>query len=159
AFATSTASASDPIAAKKAEAARIEAAIEAGNQRIDMLDEQFNQTSLRIQQANQDLADAAQRTAEAQRAAAATQRAVVGRAAILYTQAGLNTPFSDFDVSSVQELGARSHYAENAAQRDVAVLARLANARDLLHIREAELRKARAAAESQAASLASQRKA
>jgi cell wall-associated NlpC family hydrolase len=147
----------DTIASKAAEAKRLEAAIEANGARISELDEEYNETRLRIAQANEGLADAEARIDQAKRESNGLRRELDGRAAALYTQAGTSTPLADLDLTSVRDLGARSKYSDAAAERDDDLIADLAAARELLDERQGELEKARGAAEAQQAALEDQR--
>jgi cell wall-associated NlpC family hydrolase len=147
----------DTIASKAAEAKRLEAAIEANGAKISQLDEDYNETRLRIEQANAGLADAEARIDRAKRDSDALRRELDGRAAALYTQAGNSSPLAELDMASVRDLGARSKYSDAAAERDDNLIADLAAARELLGERQGELEKARRAAEAEQQALDEQR--
>jgi cell wall-associated NlpC family hydrolase len=145
------------IASKAAQAKRIEAEIEANGTRISILDEQYNATRIRIEQANEGLADAQARIEKAQNEADRVHGLLMGRAAALYTQAGSQTPFPELDAGNVQELGSLTKYSDAAAQRDDGLLSDLSAARELLHERQGELEKVKAQAEADKKALESQR--
>jgi cell wall-associated NlpC family hydrolase len=145
------------IASKAAEAKRIEAQIEANGTRISILDEQYNETRIRIAQADSGLADAQARIDKARSEADRIHGLLLGRAAQLYTQAGSSSPFPELDAGSIQELGALTKYSDAAAQRDDSLLSDLSAARELLHERQGELNKVKAKAEADKKALESQR--
>jgi cell wall-associated NlpC family hydrolase len=145
------------IASKTAEAKRIEAQIEANGTRISILDEQYNETRIRIAQADSGLADAQARIDKARSEADRIHGLLLGRAAQLYTQAGSSSPFPELDAGSIQELGALTKYSDAAAQRDDSLLSDLSAARELLHERQGELNKVKAKAEADKKALESQR--
>jgi cell wall-associated NlpC family hydrolase len=150
---------SDTIAGKAAEARRLEAQIEANGNRISVLDEQYNQTLIAIDAANDGLADAQARIDRAQRETSRLNGLVQARAASLYTQAGSQSPFPELDASNVQELGSLSKYSDAAAQHDDDLIGDLSQARELLHERQRDLHHAKAQAEAHKNALDSQRKA
>jgi cell wall-associated NlpC family hydrolase len=145
------------IDSKAAEAKQLERQIEANGQRVSILDEQYNQARLKINDANQGLADAQARIASAQRESDRLNGLLQARAAQLYTQAGSRSPFPELDASSVQELGARTKYSDAAAQHDDNLIGDLSAAHELLAQRQGELKKVRAAAQAQAKALDDQR--
>jgi peptidoglycan DL-endopeptidase CwlO len=145
------------IASKAAEAKRLEAAIEANGTRISILDEQYNDTRLQIEQANAGLADAEVRIASAKRQSSHLHGMLQGRAAMLYTQAGSRSPFPELDASNIQELGSLTKYSDAAAQRDDNLIDDLSQARELLNERQDELNKAKAKAVAQEKALDAQR--
>jgi cell wall-associated NlpC family hydrolase len=145
------------IASKTAEAKRLEAAIEANGTRISILDEQYNDTRLQIEQANAGLADAEARIASAKRQSAHLHGMLQGRAALLYTQAGSRTPFPELDATNIQELGSLTKYSDAAAQRDDNLISDLSQARELLNERQDELNQAKAKAVAQEKALDAQR--
>ncbi|MDQ1522046.1 MAG: peptidoglycan DL-endopeptidase CwlO [Actinomycetota bacterium] len=145
------------IASKAAEAKRLEAQITANGDRVSMLDEQYNQTLLHIDNANNGLADAQARINTAKSETGRLNGLLAGRAAQLYTQAGSRSPFPELDASSMQELGARAKYSDAAAQHDDILIAQASAARELLRQRQGELKHARAQAEAQKKALEQQR--
>jgi cell wall-associated NlpC family hydrolase len=147
------------IAATTAQAKRIEAAIEASNERIDVLDEQFNQTNVRIGQANAGISDAEGQIGAARRDMEKLRVVLQGRAAELYTQAGARSPIPEFDATNVRDLGTIQTYSDVAASHDTSALDALDAARVVLHQHEVDLKHARDAAQSEAKALASQRSA
>jgi cell wall-associated NlpC family hydrolase len=147
----------DTIDAKAAEAKRLEAAIQANGQRISQLDEEYNETRIRIEETTEGLADAQARIERAQREADVLQGQLRGRAAVLYTQAGTGSPFPVLDADSVRDLGALSTYSDAAAERDDNLIADLSAARELLDERQDELERARADAEARQSQLEEQR--
>jgi cell wall-associated NlpC family hydrolase len=147
------------IAATTAQAKRIESAIEASNNRIDVLDEQYNQTNVRIGQANAGISAAENQIAVARSDMAKLRTVLQGRAAELYTQAGSRSPLPEFDATSVRDLGTIQTYSDVAANHDMSTLDALDAARVVLHQREAELKTARDTAQHEADALQSQRSA
>ncbi len=156
-IATAHASPGVTIESKTAQAKRIQAQIDASNQRIDVLDEQYNQTKVRISRANAGIVDAQLRIEQAQRETDRTHDALVGRATILYTQAGTQSPVTQFSAKNVQQLSAASQYTNAAANVDNNLLAQLVQARAELHRRENALQRARDVARAAAHRLVSQR--
>jgi cell wall-associated NlpC family hydrolase len=145
------------IASKAAEAKRLAAAITANDNRISVLDEQYDQTNLKIQQTSDALTKARADIESARRKTNRIHDLLRGRAAQLYTQAGSQSPIPALDASNVQELGAASRYSDAAAQRDDNLLNDLAAARELLHSRQTQLNQALAAQNAAAKALASQK--
>jgi peptidoglycan DL-endopeptidase CwlO len=147
------------IAATTAQAKRIESAIEASNERIDVLDEQYNQTNVRIGQANAGINDAENRIAAARSDMSQLRTVLQGRAAELYTQAGSRSPLPEFDATNVRDLATIQTYSDLAANHDMSALDALNAARVVLHQRESDLKTARDAAQHEANALQSQRSA
>jgi cell wall-associated NlpC family hydrolase len=147
------------IAATTAQAKRIESAIEASNNRIDVLDEQYNQTNVRIAQANAGINDAENQIGVARSDMAKLRTVLQGRAAELYTQAGSRSPLPEFDATNVRDLGTIQTYSDVAASHDMSALDALNAARVVLHQREADLKTARDTAQQEANALQSQRSA
>lgn len=147
-----------PIDDKRAEARRIEAAIEANNERISMLTEDYNEARVRIDEATAGIVDAERRLDLAARESDALRARVRARAATLYMQAGSGTPLDELDADSFQEAGQRAKYSAAAAERNASLVDDLAVAREMLEGRRAELDRKRAEAQAEEQRLADSRR-
>jgi peptidoglycan DL-endopeptidase CwlO len=151
------ASPQDDLAAKQAEAARLESQISANGERISILDEQFNQAQLAIDQADQGIKDTQARLD------AATQRAdhlhglLASRAAALYVGAANGTPTGALDANDVGELASRSKYGSAAAKEDGALIDDLVVAKEQIQNAQAEFQHQKASAEAHKVDLDSTR--
>jgi peptidoglycan DL-endopeptidase CwlO len=129
-----------------AQAQRIEAQIQANNDRADVLDEQYLQAQSAAEAATQKIADAELGLARAERRADRLHAQLGARAARLYMGAG-NTDLFSLDASNVRELGSRSKYGEAAAETDNRILNDLKLVEEQLGIQRQELEKQRSAAQ------------
>ncbi len=144
------ASGAAPIDDKRRQAAELQRQIEANDNDLVATSEQLNGARLRMTQAQEAIAEAEARTkaAEAERRSI---RAQLGqRAAQIYRSAGTSTPLAQIDVSSVTEMTSRSKYASAAAERDDQLIAQLQKVEEDLAVRQADLQRQKAAAESEA---------
>ena len=82
------------ISDKRAEAARIQAEIEANGMRISSLDEQFNQARIRLDAANSEIARVKAKLAAAEADSDRISRLVRSRAAAMYVGAASTTPLA-----------------------------------------------------------------
>jgi cell wall-associated NlpC family hydrolase len=147
------ASPQDQLAQKKAEAAKLEAQISAADDRISILDEQYNQTQLAIDKANEGIRDTQGRLDAAQARTNQLHRELSSRAAALYVGAANGTPVDELDAKDVQEIGSRSKYGSAAANEDDALIGELKVAKEQLAGAQAEFSKSRDKAQAQKAQL------
>ena len=122
AFGTST------LDQKRAEARHIAAQIDANNNQIDVLDEQYNETVLHIAQLNRGISAARASLAAAQRHTDTLRGQVRSRAADLYMGARSGTLFPQLDAHNAQEVASRTSYTAAAAARDSTLLSSLRTA-------------------------------
>jgi cell wall-associated NlpC family hydrolase len=146
------------LAAAHARAKQLETQIDANNQRIEILDEQYNRTQASITEATNRIA-AAQRQLDVSVAHAANLRQrVVARAAQLYMGSGTPSPLPDLDATTVRQLGARAKYSNAATDRDQHLLDEVKLAQEQLGRERADLQRQRAAAEAQTKELSRARR-
>jgi peptidoglycan DL-endopeptidase CwlO len=139
-------------------ASELEAQIEANGNRVSVLDEQYTNAQLAIQNAtNQINADEAQLAAKA-RETDAVRGQLEARAAELYMGAGNPDPLAALDVSDTRQLGSRSAYAGAAADSDRRLLDEVKVAVEQLGIQQKSLKQAREAAVNESAKLDASRK-
>ena len=146
------------ISDKRAEAARIQAEIEANGMRISSLDEQFNQARIRLDEANAEIARVKAKLAAAEVDSDRISRLVRSRAAAMYVGAASTTPLDALDLANATELGTRATYAASTADRDAALLDRLRASREDLGIARDDLEQAQARAQDQVNALDSSRR-
>ncbi|HEY5012821.1 MAG TPA: C40 family peptidase [Acidimicrobiia bacterium] len=146
-----------PLDQKRAEARQIAAQIDANDNQISILDEQYNGAVLRIAQANRGIADARSRLRVAQRHADGLRTEVRARAAALYMGARAGTLFPQLDAKNAQDVASRSSYTAAAAARDSTLLSTLRSATAQLTARQRDLQGARQQAESESHRLANTR--
>jgi peptidoglycan DL-endopeptidase CwlO len=151
--APAAASPQDDLAAKQAEAAQLATDIAANGERISILDEQFNQTQLEIDQARQGIQETQVRLDAAEQRTQELRDRLAGRAAALYIGAANGTPADALDANDVSELSSRSKYGSAAADEDNSLIDELAAAKKELERTRTEFEKAKAKAEEQAAGL------
>jgi peptidoglycan DL-endopeptidase CwlO len=146
------------LASARARAKQLETQIDANNQRIEILDEQYNQTQASITEATNRIA-AAQRQLDASAAHAATLRRLVSaRAAELYMGAGTPSPLPDLNTTTVRQLGARAKYGSAATNRDQQLLGEIKLAQEQLARQRVDLQQRRTAAEAQTKQLSRDRR-
>ena len=149
--------AATPIDDKKAQAAAIQAQIEANSHQIEALGERYDGAVLALQQAQAAVADASARI-DATRAEVRRMRDLVReRAASVYRSAASGRSLGAFDVSNAQELLTRNKYAEAQSSQDDALLGRLATAEEQLASQKADAEQARGAADAQRQQIANAR--
>jgi len=124
---------------KRAEARQIAAQIDANDNRISVLDEQYNGAVLRIAEINKSIHEAKQRLNAAKKTRGVLRDQVRSRAAALYMGARSGTLFPELDAQNAQQVASRSSYAAAAAQRDSALLSNLRSATAQLTSRERDL--------------------
>jgi len=145
------------LAAKKAEAERLNAQIQANYDRQDQLDEQLVQAQSAVADAQKRIGTAEAGIAQAESDVLSLRSKLGLRAATLYMGAGNNDPFA-IDATDVRELGSRAKYTEAAAAQDSTIIDKLRVTEESLGIQRKELKKQKSAAESQQAQLESARK-
>lgn len=143
---------------KQAEAARIQAEIEANGMRISSLAEQYNQARLRLDRARDEIARVRVNLASARADTARISSQVRGRAAAMYVGAASTTPLDALDLANAAELATRATYAASTADHDAELLARLRASREDLGIAEGELAEAESRAEDEVGALESSRR-
>ncbi len=138
------------IESKKAEAAQLEADIQANGDRIAALGEQYNGAVLAYQDAQNAVTEAHKRLVHAHDHAGELSRLVSVRAADLYQ--GASDPMSSLipstDIKSVSELGVRTEYGSVATGNDEQLIADLSRSQQDLKIERKRLDKQVAAAAS-----------
>ena len=146
-----------PVDDKRAQAAQLQAQIDANGDRIAALGEQYDGAKLRLDDANRAIADAQTRYARAQQQWKAIRARLAARAAEIYMSAGSQNPLQDLDVSSVQDMMARSRYSAAMSSRDDDLLSKVSNARDQLASERKNLDASRAQAKTDVDRIASTR--
>jgi cell wall-associated NlpC family hydrolase len=141
------------LAAKQAEAARIQAQIDANGERISVLDEQYNQTQLKIDQAEQGIKDTQDRLTAAAQHTDELKSRLAERAAALYVGAAGGSPADALDATDVAEIGSRSKYGSAAADEDSGLIDDLVVAKEQLQSAQAEFQTSKASAESEKSGL------
>jgi cell wall-associated NlpC family hydrolase len=146
AMAPASATPSGDLGSLTAQAQRIQAQIQANNERADMLDEQYLQAQSAAEAATQQIAQAEADVATAERHAGKLHSQLGARAARLYMGAGSVDLFS-INATNVRELGSRSKYGEAAAETDTRILDDLKVVEEQLGIQRKALEKRRTAAQ------------
>ncbi len=121
-----------PIDDKRAEAARLQAEIDANGAKISALSEQYNGARLRLDQATAAADEAQARIDAAQAQTDHIKSLLARRAADLYKGAGSSDPLAAVDVHDATEFAARSKYASAAANHDSALVDQLARSKEEL---------------------------
>ncbi len=142
---------------KRAEAKRLAAQIDANDNEISILDEQYNGTVLRIAALNKSIAGAQQRLTVAQRHTLGLRNQVRARAAALYMNAGSGALFPALDAKNAQEVATSSSYTAAATARDNTLLSNLRSATAQYTARQKDLKNARGRATSEGNRLADTR--
>ncbi|MDQ1480250.1 MAG: peptidoglycan DL-endopeptidase CwlO [Actinomycetota bacterium] len=131
------------IESKKAEAAQLEADIQANGDRIAALGEQYNGAVLAYEDAKKAVSAAQARLVRAHERASALSALVSVRAAALYQ--GASDPMSALipstDIKSVNELGVRTEYGSVATGNDERLIADLSRSQEDLKIERRRLDK------------------
>jgi cell wall-associated NlpC family hydrolase len=128
------------IESKKAEAAQLEADIEANGERIAALGEQYNGAVLKYEEAQNAVSDAHRRLLHAHERAGRLSELVSVRAAALYQ--GASDPMSilpSTNIKSVNELGVRKEYGSVATANDQQLIADLSRSQQDLKIERKRL--------------------
>ena len=136
-----------PIDDKRAEAAALQDQIDVNGEKIGALGEQFNGAQLRLDEANQRIADAQAGIDAAKLEVARIKMLIRERAASVYRRALAGRSLDGFDISDAGHLVSRKHYAEAQAARDGALLDQLDQAQQDLARQRAGAEQARTEAE------------
>jgi len=142
---------------KRAEADQIAAQIDANNNQISILDEEYNGAVLQIADLNKSIVAAQQRLAVAARHTNQLRDEVRARAAALYMSAGSGTLFPELDAKNAQEVATSASYTAAAAARDSTLLSSLRSATAQYTARQKDLHNARDRATSESNRLANTR--
>jgi peptidoglycan DL-endopeptidase CwlO len=141
---------------KKAEAAALEAQIDASGQRLGQLDELAHQAQIELDQAVAARADVQRRIDNTQAKARHLQTLVAGRAVSIYQDGGMSA-LPDLDTTTVEQLGAQSKYTDLAARRDATLIAELQTAKATLRAEKQQYSELQARATAQRDTLAANR--
>jgi cell wall-associated NlpC family hydrolase len=142
ALAPMRASGAQTIESKKAEAAQLEADIEANGERIAALGEEYNGAVLAYEKATAAVDEARRRLVNAHARAAKLSELVSIRAAALYT--GASDPMSmlpSTNIKSFNELGVRTEYGSVATGNDQKLIADLSRSQQDLRLEQKRLDK------------------
>jgi cell wall-associated NlpC family hydrolase len=138
-----------PIQDKRAQAQRLQQQIDANGHRVAALGEQYNGAVIAYDKASAAITEAQRRLDAAKAEADAIRHTVTARAVELYMGAGSHNPLDAVDVANINELGARTKYADAAAQRDSASIDRLKRAQEDLAVERRQFEQQQAEARRQ----------
>jgi peptidoglycan DL-endopeptidase CwlO len=138
-----SASATSPLDQKRAEAKHLANEINANNNQIDVLDEQYNEAVIRLAQLNRGIANAKSSLAVTQRHTDHLRGEVRSRAADLYMSARSGTLFPQLDAKNAQQVASRTSYTAAAAAHDSTLLSSLRTATAQLNSKQHSLEDAR----------------
>ncbi|HEV3451893.1 MAG TPA: NlpC/P60 family protein [Acidimicrobiia bacterium] len=139
-----------PLSDQQAQAAALEAQINANAVKLDALNEQVRAAQYQLDQANATIADATTRIAAAKAQADRLQAMVEQRAVAIYQRAANGADSGLFNVDPT-ELASSQKYTAAASGQDNTLVDQLKEARTILGSRERDAEHAKAAAESQKA--------
>ncbi len=146
-----------PIDDKKAQAAELQAQINATSEKLSALNEQINDAQIKLDSANETIA-AADAAVDAAKAKTAELRSIVARrAASVYKRSGSDSGVSQLDAANANELTKRQKYTSVAEERDQHAVYQLKQAQEELATRKADAESARAAADDQKQTIESKR--
>jgi len=148
-----------PIDDKKAEAAKLSAAINANGEKMDALNEQMNGARLELQSAQREIESARRDIGIAKEQADALKRALAQRAAALYTDQAASGVEAGGDVANPVTDAARSTYAAAAASKNNGTVSQLTLVKERLAEKKATFEAAQASAQAQSDALAASAKA
>jgi cell wall-associated NlpC family hydrolase len=137
----------DPISDKQAQAAQLDAQINANATKLDALNEQINAANNDLAAANETIATADALVAAAQAKTKELRSEVARRAAAVYTQSGSQSGIENLDAQNAQDLTTRQKYSSLAAQRDDQIVSDLAKSKEQLAARKADAEQAREVAQ------------
>jgi cell wall-associated NlpC family hydrolase len=129
--------------AKRDEARRIEAQLEENGTRISELDEDYNEATLAVAEAEAGIADAQSSLDAARDDQERLEAEVARRAAAIYMDAGNGLELPAFDAADLQEATSRAEYTSAAQDEDRGLFEDLVVAREELDDRVADLEAAR----------------
>jgi cell wall-associated NlpC family hydrolase len=141
-----------PVADKQAQAAQLEAQINANAVKLDALNEQVKAAQSQLDQANATIADSETRINAAKVQTQQLEKLVKERAASVYRSASNGTETDIFNID-VSHLASSQKYASAATQHDNALVDQLNQAKDDLKAREKDAQTAKQSAEAQQAAL------
>jgi cell wall-associated NlpC family hydrolase len=141
-----SASPQNDLAAKTAQAKRLESQIQANYDKQSALDEQLVEAQNAVAKAQTDIATAQHGIDQAEAQARVLRAHLGSRAATLYMGAGNADPFQ-IDATDVRELGSRAQYSAAAAEQDSRLLGKLRDLEDELQAQRKDLEKQKAAAQ------------
>jgi cell wall-associated NlpC family hydrolase len=141
-----------PVSDKQAQAAQLEAQINANAVKLDALNEQVKAAQSQLDQANATIADAETRIAAAKAQTETLGKLVQERAAAVYRSASNGAEPSIFSID-ISRLASSQKYASAATQHDNALVDQLNQAKDDLKAREKDAQTAQQSAEAQKAAL------
>jgi cell wall-associated NlpC family hydrolase len=142
-----TAATGAPIDDKRAQAADLEAQINAAATKLGALNEQINDAQIDLDAANATIADADAKVEAAKARTNELKQIVADRAVSLYTRSGTDATVDDLDATRATDLTAQQKYASVAAQRDNDAMYQLKKSQEDLAVRKADAEQARGAAE------------
>jgi cell wall-associated NlpC family hydrolase len=146
----------DDLAAKRAQAAQLEEQIAANGDRISMLDEDYNETRIAIDDAARGIAEAQANLDALSAQTEDLRHRLARRAAVLYTSGGTDT-LDLLDAGNINDVASRSRYGAAAAEQDERLVDDLTLAREQLEDMRAQFDRTRAEAEAKQAALAATR--
>jgi len=146
----------DPISDKQAEAAQLDAQINANAQKLGALDEQINSARNDLADANAKIATADAMVAAAQAKTKELRAEVARRAAAVYAQSGSSSGVEALDAQNAQDLSTRQKYSSLAAERDNQIVSQLAKAKEQLIAVKADAEQARQVAQDKSSALEAQ---
>ena len=138
-----------PIDDKRAQAAQIQAQINANGDKIDALSQEYDGAVYRLQQLDQQISDSQARLQAAQAQFDQVRHEVDVRAAEIYMSAGNDNPLAAIDVQNINDLAARSKHAAAATSRDDQLMDRLTTSKDQLKSQRDQLERDHAKAQSE----------
>jgi cell wall-associated NlpC family hydrolase len=147
----------DTIESKRAEAARLQSAIDENGRRTSALSEQINGAQYKLDQAQAQIAEAQARIDAAKAESNRLEDLLAKRAVQIYKGAGNTSPLDAVDVGNVNEIAARRKYASAASNHDNALVDELTRAREALAVQKAQQEEIKEAAQSERDSLAAAR--
>jgi peptidoglycan DL-endopeptidase CwlO len=146
----------DPISDKQAEAAQLEAQINANADKLAALDEQINSARNALADANAKIVTADAMVAAGEAKTKELRAELARRAVTVYVQSGSSSGIEQLDVKNAEDLSTRQKYSSLAAQRDDQIVAQLQKAKEQLVVLKSDAEQARAAAQQQADVIQSQ---
>jgi len=149
--------AGSPIQDKQAEAARIQAQLDAQGNRISVLDEQYNRAQINVGAAQASLAQAQADLAAANQRYAEVRSRMSEAAVNAYVNGGNTSMIEELVKSSGKDLAVRKTYVEAAAADQNSTLDELRAARQDLEAQQAKLKASADGAKAAASNLASQK--
>jgi peptidoglycan DL-endopeptidase CwlO len=136
-----------PIDDKRAQAAELQAQIDANAEKLSGLNEQINDAQLALDEANETIAESDAAVDAAKARTSELRRIVAQRAASLYTRSGTEGGVEALDTANANELTTRQQYTSIAAEHDRQAVYQLKRAREDLAVRKADAEQARNVAE------------